>query len=452
MGNKVMVAGAGKSGISATKLLLKMGGEIVLYDGNDKIDAESILNSFEEEEKDRIELKLGDLTYDDIRNINICVISPGISLEEDFVLLLEEAKIQLWSEIQLGYQVAKGKLLAVTGTNGKTTTTVLLGEILKTVFEETFVAGNIGVPYTEMALDTTDKSMTVLEVSSFQLETIIDFRPHVAAILNITPDHLNRHHTMENYISIKKDIGLNQTEEDYIILNYDDPVLREFGNSGECKSKVIFFSSQEELEEGFYLKDNIIYMKKAGKESRILPASDLKILGIHNYENAMAAIAMADCVCVPMENIVQACRNFNAVEHRIEFVVERYGVKYYNDSKGTNPAAAVQALKAMPGQVILIAGGYDKGSSYDEWVSHFHGKVKYLVLIGQTRDAIAECAKNHGFTNIMYAESMYEAVRVCASYADMGDYVLLSPGCASWGMFENYEERGRVFKDCVKSL
>ncbi|MDO4787759.1 MAG: UDP-N-acetylmuramoyl-L-alanine--D-glutamate ligase [Johnsonella sp.] len=452
MGNKVMVAGAGKSGISAAKLLLQMGGQVVLYDGNDTMCSEKILENFEEEERERITLRLGVLEAEDIRNVNICIISPGISLEEEFVGILEESGIQIWSEIQLGFQVAKGKLLAITGTNGKTTTTALLGEILKTAFEQTFVAGNIGTPYTEIALKTGDQSVTVLEVSSFQLETVIDFKPDVAAILNITPDHLNRHHTMENYISIKKEICMKQTEKDFVVLNYDDEVLREFGKSKECKAKTVFFSSTRVLEEGVYLKGEKICICKEGKEREILKTSELKILGKHNYENAMAAIAMADCLSLPVEKIRQACLDFKAVEHRIEFVMDRYGVKYFNDSKATNPDAAIQGLKAMPGSVLLIAGGYDKGSSYEEWVSHFQGKVKYLILIGQTRDAIAECAKQQGFTDIMYAESMYEAVRVCASYADMGDYVLLSPGCASWGMFENYEERGNVFKDCVKSL
>lgn len=452
MGNKVMVAGAGKSGISAAKLLLQMGGQVVLYDGNDTMCSEKILENFEEEERERITLRLGVLEAEDIRNVNICIISPGISLEEEFVGILEESGVQIWSEIQLGFQVAKGKLLAITGTNGKTTTTALLGEILKTAFEQTFVAGNIGTPYTEIALKTGDQSVTVLEVSSFQLETVIDFKPDVAAILNITPDHLNRHHTMENYISIKKEICMKQTEKDFVVLNYDDEVLREFGKSKECKAKTVFFSSTRVLEEGVYLKGEKICICKEGKEREILKTSELKILGKHNYENAMAAIAMADCLSLPVEKIRQACLDFKAVEHRIEFVMDRYGVKYFNDSKATNPDAAIQGLKAMPGSVLLIAGGYDKGSSYEEWVSYFQGKVKYLILIGQTRDAIAECAKQQGFTDIMYAESMYEAVRVCASYADMGDYVLLSPGCASWGMFENYEERGNVFKDCVKSL
>lgn len=452
MSNKVLVAGMGKSGISAAKLLLSAGGEVLLYDGNENIQKEDILAQFDEEYQSRISIKLGELSRIDINNISICVISPGISLESPFVKLLDDNNIQIWSEIQLAYKMSKGKLVAITGTNGKTTTTALTGEIMAKYFESTFVVGNIGIPYTDIVNETIETSVTVLETSSFQLETIIDFKPNVAAILNITPDHLNRHHTMENYISIKEDIGLNQGEEDFMILNYDDEVLREFGQSDKCKAKKIYFSSTNKLDEGLYLVEKDICLKKDGKEEKLLNVDDLNILGKHNHENVMAAIAMAMCLDVPMNLIIEACKEFKAVEHRIEFVAKKSGVSYYNDSKGTNPDAAIQAIKAMPGPILLIAGGYDKGSNYDEWIAHFKNKVKYLVLIGQTRDAIAEAAKKQGFTNIMYASDMEEAVMVCASYATKGDYVLLSPACASWGMFKDYEERGRIFKELVTRL
>jgi UDP-N-acetylmuramoylalanine--D-glutamate ligase len=298
----------------------------------------------------------------------------------------------------------------------------------------------------------TEESVTVAEVSSFQLETIMDFHPHVSAILNITPDHLNRHGTMENYIQIKEGITLNQTEEDKVVLNYDDEVLRAFGESEDLKPGVIWFSSREKLKDGFCMnEDNIVYCQN-GRETVVVNVHEMQLLGRHNYENVMAAAAIAKEFGVPMSKITQGIKDFAPVEHRIEFVRERTGVRYYNDSKGTNPDAAIQALRAMPGPTILIAGGYDKESTYDEWVEEFAGKVKYLVLIGQTRDKIAACAKAHGFTEIMYAEDMSEAVQVCAVYADRGDYVLLSPACASWGMFKNFEERGRVFKECVMAL
>lgn len=447
---KVLVAGSGKSGIAAAKLLLAMGGEVVLYDGNDRLDAEELKGKFEENAK--ITIVLGELTRIDLMGVELAIISPGIPLDAPFVPVLDEADIPIWGEVQLAYHVAKGKLAAITGTNGKTTTTALTGEIMKSFFEEVFVVGNIGIPYTETALDTTDQSVTVAEISSFQLETIMDFRPNVSAILNITPDHLNRHGTMENYIEVKKSITANQTKEDCVVLNYDDPVLREFGESEELKPEVIFFSSTQVLKEGLYLDGDMIVYVHGGKKTDVVDVHDLQILGKHNYENVMAAVAIGIRMGVPMDLIQKAVKEFKAVEHRIEFVLERSGVKYYNDSKGTNPDAAIQAIRAMPGPIVLIAGGYDKHSEYDEWVEEFGDKVKYLVLIGQTRDKIAECARRHGFKEIMYAEDMAEAVRVCAAYANIGDCVLLSPACASWGMFDNYEQRGEIFKECVRSL
>lgn len=447
---KVLVAGAGKSGIAAARLLLSMGGEVVLYDGNDKQDPEAIRQNFEEDA--RLAIILGQLSRTDLLGVELSIISPGIPLDAPFVKVLDDAGIPIWSEIQLAYHVARGKLVAITGTNGKTTTTALTGEIMKTFFHEVFVVGNIGIPYTQTALDTTDRSVTVAEVSSFQLETIMDFRPDVSAILNITPDHLNRHGTMEVYIEVKERVTENQTRDNWVVLNYDDPVLREFGERKELKPKAFFFSSRQPLEEGMCMDGDKIIYAHGGRREEVVDIHELKILGRHNYENVMAAVAVSICMGVPMDCIRRALKAFEAVEHRIEFVLERAGVRYYNDSKGTNPDAAIQAIRAMPGPVVLIAGGYDKHSEYDEWVKEFGDKVKYLVLIGETRDKIAECARSYGFNEIMYAEDMAEAVSVSAAYADAGDNVLLSPACASWGMFDNYEQRGNIFKECVRNL
>lgn len=450
MSQKVIVAGTGKSGIASAKLLLDIGGEVVLYDGNMSLNPEELKENFED--PSRVTIVLGDLKRSDLLGVELCIISPGIPLEAPFVAVLDDLKIPIWSEIQLAYHCSKGKLAAITGTNGKTTTTALTGEIMKAHFESVFVVGNIGIPYTEIALQTEDESVTVAEVSSFQLETIMDFRPNVSAILNITPDHLNRHHTMECYIQVKESITLNQTEDDICVLNYDDEVLREFGGSEELLPKVVYFSSTQELKEGFYLDGDMIVYKHGGEITDVVDVKELNLLGKHNFENVMAAVAIAVSMDVPMDTIRRVVKEFKAVEHRIEFVMERFGVKYFNDSKGTNPDAAIQAIKAMPGPIILIAGGYDKNSEYDEWIESFEGRVRYMVLIGQTRDKIAECAKAHGFTDIMYAEDMAEAVRVCSVYADSGNCVLLSPACASWGMFKDYEERGEIFKECVRNL
>lgn len=448
MSQKILVAGSGKSGIAASRMILKTGDEAVLYDSNDALKKDELLSQFGE--TDKISVILGELKKEDLKDISICVISPGIPLDAPFVSVLKEADIPVWSEIQLAYHHAKGKLAAITGTNGKTTTTALTGEIMKAFYEHVYVVGNIGIPYTQEALKTTEDSVTVAEVSSFQLETITDFHPNVSAILNITPDHLNRHKTMECYIKVKESITVNQTEKDCCVLNYDDLVLREFGES--MKPRPIYFSSRNSLDEGYCIDGDVIIRNHKGNREEIVNINELNLLGRHNHENVMAAIAIASELNVPMEVIKKAVCEFQAVEHRIEFVAEKAGVKYYNDSKGTNPDAAIQAVKAMPGPTILIAGGYDKNSEYDEWIESFDGKVKHMVLLGQTREKIAECAAKHGFTNVMYAEDMQEAVKVCASYANKGDYVLLSPACASWGMFRCYEERGEIFKECVRSL
>ena len=448
MSQKVLVAGSGISGIAAAKLLLAKGGEVVLYDGNDKLDAEKIKKNFDEDAK--VSVVLGELKRTDLLGVELSVISPGIPLDAPFVTVLDEAGVPIWSEIQLAYHCAKGKLAAITGTNGKTTTTALTGEIMRSFYDSVFVVGNIGEPYTAHALETEESSVTVAEVSSFQLETIMDFRPNVSAILNITPDHLDRHKTMECYTQVKESITKNQKDGDTCVLNYDDTVLREFGET--LKINVVYFSSREKLKKGYYLEDGKIVYNDGSKVTEIVDISELKLLGRHNHENVMAAVAISMNMDVPLEKIQEVIRKFEAVEHRIEFVTERFGVKYYNDSKGTNPDAAMQAIKAMPGPTILIAGGYDKHSEFDEWIESFDGKVRYLVLIGQTRDKIADCAKKHGFTDIMYAEDLLEAVQVCASYANPGDNVLLSPACASWGQFKNFEERGTKFKEYVRGL
>lgn len=448
MSQKVLVAGTGISGIAAAKLLLAQGGEVVLYDGNETLSADDLKAEFDDGAK--VTVVLGELKKLDLTGVELCIISPGISLEAPFVAVIDEAKIPIWSEIELAYHCTKGRLAAITGTNGKTTTTALTGEIMKHYYDSVFVVGNIGDPYAIHALETTDESVTVAEISSFMLETIMDFRPNVSAITNITPDHLDRHKTMACYIQVKEGIARNQTEEDTCVLNYDDPVLREFGAALKCK--VMYFSRKEKLESGVFMDGDMIVYRHNGKVQPVLDVNDLNIIGGHNHENVMTAVGISISLGVPLSVIREACMEFKAVEHRIEFVRERFGVTYYNDSKGTNPDAAIQAIRAMPGPTLLIAGGYDKHSEYDEWIESFDGKVRYLVLIGQTRDKIAECAKRHGMNDIMYAEDLKEAVQVCASYANSGDFVLLSPACASWGQFKNYEERGRMFKEYVNAL
>ena len=314
--------------------------------------------------------------------------------------------------------------------------------------ESVYVVGNIGNPYTQAAPKMTEESVTVAEISSFQLETIDQFHPKVSAILNITPDHLNRHHTM--YIRVKELITKNQTSEDTCVLNYEDPILRAFGEN--LQIRVLFFSSERKLKQGLYLEDETIWYADESQKLAICKTQDLNIVGKHNYENVMAAAGMALSYGVPLEKIQEAVKAFQAVEHRIEFVTEKSGVVYYNDSKGTNPDAAIKGIQAMSRPTLLIGGGYDKGSDYTEWIQSFDGKVKYLVLLGVTKEKIAETARKCGFDNIIMTESLEEAVKVCAENAESGDAVLLSPACASWDMFPSYEVRGRRFKELVRNL
>ena len=453
MKNKVLVAGCGISGIGAARMLLAAGKSVILYDGNDKKNKEEIRAQVADNSSDEtLSIVLGTLSQDVIDQSEYCVISPGIPTDLAFVEELKKNGVPIWSEIELAYHYAKGQVIGITGTNGKTTTTALTGEIMAAHFgkDKTFVVGNIGTAYTGKALETKEDSVTVAEISSFQLETIVDFAPDVSAILNITPDHLNRHHTMENYIKAKEDITKNQKANDVCVLNYEDEVLRKFGES--LSMKVLWFDSKKPVQNGCYLNgEKIIYVSE-GKEEEVIDVNELNILGTHNYENVMAAVAMTISIGVPMDVIVKTLREFQAVEHRIEYVTEKRGVKFYNDSKGTNPDAAIKGIQAMNRPTLLIGGGYDKQSEYDEWIESFDGKVKKLVLIGVTKEKIADCAKRHGFTDYVFADSLEEAVNICYDNAVSGDAVLLSPACASWDMFKSYEERGRIFKDLVRNL
>lgn len=447
-GKKVLVVGSGISGVAAAELLKKKGNEILLFDGNKELDVETLKKKapvFSD-----VEIILGTLKDGDLEQVDLAVLSPGVPTDSPMVEQIGEKDIPIWGEIELAYYFAKGPVAAITGTNGKTTTTALTGEIMANYFKDVRVVGNIGIPYTSVAADTTEETVTVAEISSFQLETIHEFHPRVSAILNITPDHLNRHHTMECYIRTKESITKNQSPEEVCVLNYEDIVLRAFGAEAGCK--VLFFSSAGKLDTGLYLEGESIYYAVSGRAEKVIDVNELNILGIHNYENVMAATGIALSMGVPMEKIRETLKVFQAVEHRIEYVTEINGVRYYNDSKGTNPDAAIKGIQAMNRPTYLIGGGYDKQSEYDEWIESFDGKVKKLVLIGQTREKIAECAKAHGFSEVVLCDSLEEAIDVCHENAKSGEAVLLSPACASWGMFKNYEERGRIFKEYVRNL
>ena len=449
-GKKVLVIGTGLSGVGSVRLLHQVGAVPVMLEENTKVTREDIVKKLNEEDKENTEIIIGEISDEVLNELVLVVPSPAVPLDAPTVLRIKEKNIPIWSEIELAYNFAKGKLVAITGTNGKTTTTTLVGEIMKAHFKSSYVVGNIGVSYAESALEMKEDTVTVGEISSFQLEAVDNFHAQVSAILNITPDHLNRHHTMECYAEMKQNITNNQTKEDTCVLNYDNPYTREFGE--KCPAKVVFFSTSEKLKDGFYLDGEEIYMSIAGEAVKVMNIHDMNLVGMCNVENVMAAIAMAVAMGVPFSTILRVVHDFKAVEHRIEFVATKNGVDYYNDSKGTNPDAAIQGIKAMCKPTILIGGGYDKGSEYDEWIENFGDTVKMLVLIGQTKEKIAECAQKHGFNKFVFKDTFEEALEYCSANAKEGEAVLLSPACASWDMFPNYETRGKKFKEYVNRL
>ena len=461
---KTLVIGSGISGVGAVSLLSRFGADIIFYDSNEKLTADELQEKLDKafaKEADRpvnvhpVYCLTGELPAEVEEQVEAAVLSPGVPIDIPLVNRLRDRQVPILGEIELAFLAEKGRVIGITGTNGKTTTTTLMGEIMKAHLgeEKVFVVGNIGNPYTLEVLKTKEDTVTVAEISSFQLETVHQFKPVVSAILNVTPDHLNRHHTMEVYAAAKEAITCNQGKDNICVLNAENSYTADF--AGRCPARAVLFSSGRVLENGYYLKGDKIVKAVDGKEQELLDIhQDMNLVGICNVENVMAAIAMAEGMQVPMETILRVIKGFHAVEHRIEFVATKSGVDSYNDSKGTNPDAAIQGIKAMSKPTVLIGGGYDKGNEYDEWIESFGGKVKALVLIGQTREKIAECAKAHGFAadKIYFADTYEECLQLCTKLADPGDAVLLSPACASWCMFPNYEVRGQQFKEYVNAL
>ncbi|MGN0243446.1 MAG: UDP-N-acetylmuramoyl-L-alanine--D-glutamate ligase [Lachnospiraceae bacterium] len=446
---KVLVAGTGMSGIGACQLLYRAGvPQILLYDGNTKRKTEDIMASLPQECHPQI--ILGELTEADVADVDYMVISPGISIHAPFTEVCRKKQIPIISEIELAYRFAKGRVIGITGTNGKTTTTALTGQILKDYFSSSFTVGNIGIPYTSVAMDTTEETVTVAEISSFQLEAVDTFHPVASAVLNITPDHLDRHKTMECYAETKYSITKRQTPDEICVLNYEDEWTARMVDSIPCTP--FYFSSERLLEDGICLEKDAIVLRNHGVSKHVCDIDELQLLGKHNYENIMAAMALCLAVGVPLEQIVATTKAFQGVAHRIEYVKTVAGVRYYNDSKGTNPDAAIKGIQAMNRPTYLIGGGYDKGVSFDEWIQSFDGKVRKLVLIGQTAQMIADTAKRLGFHDYVIKDTFEEACEYCAEHAKDGDAVLLSPACASWGMFDNYEQRGDMFKEFVYNL
>ena len=447
-GKKVLVVGLGKSGKAAAKALNEAGALVSVQDSKtaDKLDTQFIQYM----QNEGIESYLGGVPQD-MTSFDMLVLSPGVPPALDHIREAREAGTEIIGELELAYRLGNGNFIAITGTNGKTTTTTLVGEIFKAAGRNTAVVGNIGNPVVAEAAGSTEDDWLVTEVSSFQLETTSEFRPVVSAILNLTPDHLNRHGTMEAYGAAKARVAAKQTERDFLIVNKDDEAA--FSLAADTAAAVIPFSRKTVLANGAYLDDTRIIVKDLeGKEHFICDRSDLKIIGDHNVENVLAAAAVAFFAGIDPAVISDAVREFPGVEHRIEFCGSVDGVDYYNDSKGTNVDAAVIALKALKDGIILIAGGDGKSQEFEALAKHFDGAVDALVLLGRDAPVIEKAARSCGFTNIYNCKDMPECVRKAAQLAKPGSKVLLSPACASWDMYDNFEQRGRHFKACVKEM
>lgn len=446
-GKKVLIVGMGRSGIGAADLLIESGANVSIQDSKpDCLSPEK----YEKYEKAGAKFYLGSKPGD-MSVFDAVVVSPGVPTEIDFIQEAVNSGAELLGELELAYRIGKGTYIAITGTNGKTTTTTLVGEIFEESGRKTAVVGNIGNSVAEEALTATDDEWLVTEVSSFQLETIRDFSPKVAAILNFTPDHLDRHKTYENYMAAKARVFENQSEEDFIILNGTDEDVMKYATV--AKGIVVPFGIDIEAQPGAYVEDGkLVICDVDGTKSILCGADELKIPGKHNLENALAAAAVCYFAGIDTDTIAGVLKSFKGVEHRIEDCGTVNGVKYINDSKGTNPDAAIMAVRAIDTGIILIAGGYDKGSDYTDLIGELGDKVKHVVLLGKTAAKIKDAAEKCGYHNTTIVSDMESCVSEATKLASEGDTVLLSPACASWDMYESYEHRGRHFKECVKNL
>ena len=447
---KFLVIGAALSGCATVEFLLSMGAFVILTDikpreNLDKnIDKFYMNSNFEGVFGIHPPLSL-------LEEIECIIISPGVPMAIPIIKNAKEKNIDVLSEIEFAYRLSKAKIIAITGTNGKTTTTSLVGEIFKKNKEEVHVVGNIGTPMISKLNFSTKNDYFIAEVSSFQLEGTKYFSPCISAILNITPDHLNRHKTMENYIAEKSKIFFKQNLKDITILNADDPITNK--KKSQVSSKVILFSRLMTLEEGVFVEDNKIFIKNMQKEKvEICSVSDIKILGSHNLENVLAAIAISYYAGIPKEVITNAIKDFKGVSHRIEIVDTIQGIEFINDSKGTNPEASIKAIEAMKKPIILIAGGMDKGSNFVEFIHSFENKVRYLILLGETANLIEQVAIEQDFSKIIKVNSIENAVVEAYKIAHKGDIVLLSPASASFDLYKNFAERGDLFKNLVNQI
>ena len=442
----VLVVGLGVSGIACIKGLSKSDVKIYAFDESSK---ENLKDRLKEIEGIDVEYFFGneEINKINIKKINYAIKSPGIKYEAPIIEKLIKNNIEVISDIEAAYRATNSTIVSISGTNGKTTTTTLIGEMVRESKKPYKVTGNIGFGIYYDAITAKEEDILVAEVSSFQLAGTSKYKPHISVLTNITPDHLDYHHTIESYVEAKFKNAIYQDENDYSILNYEDSTIR--NHIDKIKAKKIFFSSERLLESGIFVENGHVFYRKNNNKEFIIKAKEIFIPGKHNLENAMAAAGAAIALGIEISVIAKVLKEFKGVEHRLEFTGEYKKVKFYNDSKGTNPDASIKAIQGIDKPIILIAGGYDKQSPYDDFIKAFDNKVKALILLGQTAEDINKCALKYGFRNIYRVETMDEAVKKSFELAEEGDNVLLSPACASWGMYPNYEVRGRDFKERV---
>ena len=448
-GKKVLIIGAGVSGFAAAKISKKFGAAVTLSDAKNESD---IKYNFDELRELGIDLKFGKQVESQLEGVDCVIVSPAVPLRIPILQTALNKKIPVISEVELAFKLAKSPICAVTGTNGKTTTVTLLGLLLERGFDKVGVGGNIGVALSEVALEVGAGGIIAAEISSYQMEATNNFKPHISAILNVTPDHLKRHGSMEVYQAMKEKIFAQETSDDFLVLNYDDEKVREIKNRAGCK--VLYFSRKKILDEGAFLRGNKLVIKVDG-EHELCTVDELGIKGAHNVENALAASLTAYLAGVSVEGITDVLKTFQGVEHRIEFVREIDGVKYYNDSKATNTDSAIKALETFDGHINLIAGGDDKLTDLTDFLKLVNERVDNLILVGDAAKRFKTAAIESGFDvdKIFDAGySMEKAVDIAKKISSPPQIVLLSPACASFDMYDNFEERGKDFKEIVRSL
>jgi UDP-N-acetylmuramoylalanine--D-glutamate ligase len=443
-GKRVLVVGLARTGVATSLFCAARGANVTATDARTEKAIGDVLSQLRTA---GVHLELGGHREETVLEQDLIIPSPGVPADAPLLKSARAKGITIWSEIELADRFLNGRLIGITGSNGKTTTTSLIEHILRSAGISTILAGNIGTPLISRVEETNDASVTVVELSSFQLELIDSFRTNISVFLNLTPDHLDRHHTLDEYGAAKARIFENQTETDSAVLNADDPATTKYA---PAKPQVFWFSRKQRVAQGAFVRENEIVFRRDGKEETLLKLQDIPMAGAHNVENVLAAVAATRLAGADASAIAKGVRSFSGVEHRLEFVAEIGGVRYYNDSKATNVDATLKALDSFPGRILVVLGGKDKGSDYTGLQKSLREKTILALLIGAAAEKIEK--QIAGSVAIERAGTIERAVEIASQAARPGDVVLLAPACASFDQFENYEHRGRVFKDLVHQL